>query len=93
MDVCKVVWWPANDERLEPSKASFSMAAVLKLLERQLGLEELKRRLHDIGGRPGRSLEDNVNARAGESPGLLLHVSRRRREAWQSCWERARRPR
>lgn len=48
------------------------MAAVLKLLERQLGLEELKRRLHDIGGRPGRSLENNV------AYGPCLLVSRQR---------------
>jgi cytidylate kinase len=36
------------------------MAAVLKLLGRQMGLWELKRRLEDLGQRPGRCIEGNV---------------------------------
>jgi hypothetical protein len=48
------------------------MASVLKLIERQLELWELKRRLQEVGSRPGRCLEDNV----GYGPCLL--VSRER---------------
>lgn len=48
------------------------MAAVLKLLERQLGLWELRRRLEDIGARPGRCLEGRV------AYGPCLLVSRER---------------
>ena len=48
------------------------MAAVLKLLERQLGLWELKRRLTDVGQRPGRCLEGHV------AYGPCLLISRQR---------------
>jgi hypothetical protein len=48
------------------------MAAVLKLLGRQLGLWELKRRLEDLGQRPGRCIEGNV------AYGPCLLVSRQR---------------
>ncbi len=48
------------------------MAAVLKLLERQLGLWELRRRLEDVGSRPGRCLEGRV------AYGPCLLVSRQR---------------
>jgi hypothetical protein len=48
------------------------MADVLKLLERQLGMWELKRRLQDVGSRPGRCLEGNV------AYGPCLLVSRQR---------------
>jgi len=37
-----------------------AMASMLKLLERQLGLWDLKRRLEDLGQRPGRCLERGV---------------------------------
>jgi hypothetical protein len=55
----------------EESEANV-MPAMFKLLERQLGLWELKRRLQDLGTRPGRCLEGNV----GYGPCLL--VSRER---------------
>jgi hypothetical protein len=48
------------------------MPAVLKLLERQLGLWEVKRRLQDLGTRPGRCLEGNV------AYGPCLLISRER---------------
>lgn len=37
-----------------------ALAGVLKVVERQLGLWELKRRLQDLGNRPGRCLEGPV---------------------------------
>jgi hypothetical protein len=48
------------------------MAAMLKLLERQLGLWELKRRLQDVGTQSGRCLEGGV------AYGPCLLVSRER---------------
>lgn len=48
------------------------MGGVLKLVERQLGLWELKRRLEDIGKRPGRCMEGHV------AYGPCLLVSRER---------------
>lgn len=48
------------------------MDGVLKLVERQLGLWELKRRLADIGKRPGRCMEGHV------AYGPCLLVSRER---------------
>lgn len=48
------------------------LAGVLKLLERQLGLWELKRRLADMGKRPGRYMEGHV------AYGPCLLVSRER---------------
>ncbi len=48
------------------------MSAMLKLLERQLGLWEVKRRLEDVGTRRGRCLEGNV------AYGPCLLISRER---------------
>ena len=49
-----------------------AMAAVSKLVGRQLGLWDLKRRLEDLGQRPGRCIEGNV------AYGPCLLVSRQR---------------
>lgn len=48
------------------------MTAMLKLLERQLGAWEVKRRLQDLGSRPGRCLEGDV----AYGPCLLLSRER-----------------